>query len=141
MKHNIIKGGLHKDVRGSIHFVNDFDMELVRRVYSITHNDTTIIRAWQGHKLENKWFYCTKGAFELKFIQIDNWERPSDNLSIQHLLLDSDISQVLHLPGGYVNGFRAVKPNSQLTVFSNFTIEQSKQDDIRFDQNKWFNWK
>lgn len=39
-----IRGGIAKDHRGQIRFVNDFDMSLVKRFYIIKNADTEIVR-------------------------------------------------------------------------------------------------
>ena len=59
----LIQGGSHVDARGSISFVNDFDFKNVCRFYCITPKTKTEVRAWQGHKIESKWFYCISGVF------------------------------------------------------------------------------
>ncbi len=58
-----IKGGRHIDERGTLTFFNNFDMSPVKRFYVIDHPDTTIVRAWQGHKVEQKWFYVVCRQF------------------------------------------------------------------------------
>ena len=136
----VITGGLHHDHRGTIGFVNDFDMEKVRRLYHITHNDVNVIRAWQGHQVECKWFHCIRGAFELRVIKIDDWKNPSASLKWETYFLNGQESSVVFLPGGYVNGFRAIEKNSTLIVFSDQNLEESKNDDYRFDQDYWFKW-
>lgn len=139
-KVDLIKGGVHKDERGVIRFVNDFDLLHVRRFYHIHHSSINIIRAWQGHQIESKWFHCTKGAFVIKVIQIDNWENPSKKLEILSFELSAKESNVLHIPGGYVNGFKAVEKESSLLVFSDKDLKASKDDDYRFNKNYWQNW-
>jgi len=137
---HIIQGGIHQDDRGKIVFANDFDLVDVRRLYHISHHNTETIRAWQGHKVEAKWFHCTVGSFLVKLIKIDNWENPSLELEIETHTLSADDSQVLYIPPGYTNGFKAIEPNSSLLVFSDATLEESKNDDFRFDKNYFFNW-
>ena len=133
----IIKGNIHIDQRGIVKFVNDFHFENVRRFYTITHPDTTTIRAWQGHKLETKYFYVTKGSFLINWINIDNWEHPSKELKINtHTLTDTQ-SEILIIPHGHVNGFKALEPDSTLMVFSDMSLEESKEDDFRFPQDYW----
>ena len=56
-KPTIIQGGSYTDDRGTIDFVNDFHFEGVKRFYTITHPDTSIVRAWQGHTSNAKYFY------------------------------------------------------------------------------------
>jgi len=136
----IIAGGIHRDVRGALAHVNDFDMSRVLRFYSIEHPDTGIVRAWQGHKEEEKWFYVTRGAFQVRLIRIDHWDAPAENLQASEFILAADDSRVLHIPGGYANGFRALEPDSKMIVFSNFTVEQSAKDNFRYAANQWGDW-
>jgi len=136
----IISGGRHSDERGKVFFVNDFDMNYCKRFYQITHDNIDFVRAWQGHKIESKWFYCIRGGFEVKLIEIDNWEAPSQKLDVYHFTIDQEKIQILHIPPGYVNGFRATQPNSSFIIFSDATLESSKADDIRFEKNYWPIW-
>ena len=46
-----ITGGIAKDHRGQIRFVNDFDMTEVKRFYIITNKDTELIRGWRAHRI------------------------------------------------------------------------------------------
>ncbi len=136
----ITEGGLFSDERGTIAFANDFDLSPIKRFYFITHPDTNIIRAWQGHKIERKWFFCTKGAFEIKVIKIDDWINPSKNLLINNHILTAHKSQVLAVTEGCCTAIRALEADASLMVFSDKTLEEAKNDDYRFDKNYWFNW-
>lgn len=136
----ILEGGFHSDERGAIAFANNFSFDKVKRFYRITHHDTKVIRAWQGHKLEQKWFHCISGTFEVQIAKIDNWESPSKNIEFLKVELSHSKSQILHIPAGYINGFRAMKPNSTLMIFSDKEIEESSNDDFRFDLNQWQKW-
>jgi dTDP-4-dehydrorhamnose 3,5-epimerase len=137
---HIIDGGHFSDNRGTVAFVNDFNLIPVKRFYCITHPNTTIVRAWQGHQIESKWFYCTKGSFEIKVIKIDNWHSPSKNLTIQTYVLTATQSQVLAVATGCATGIRALEMNASLMVFSDKTLNEAKGDDYRFDKDYWFNW-
>ena len=136
----LIEGGVHTDERGTIAFANDFDLSKVVRFYRITHPDTSIIRAWQGHQKESKWFHCYQGSFLIKLMKIDDWVSPSKNLIPQVFELKNTTSQVLHVPPGYASGFKALEENSSIMVFSDFTTEESKNDDFRFEKNYWNSW-
>jgi len=133
----LIKGNIHQDHRGIIRFVNDFHFESVKRFYTITHPATSTIRAWQGHKLETKYFYVTKGSFLINWINIDNWEHPSKDLKINTHILSDTQSEILIIPPGHVNGFKALEPDSTMIVFSDMSLEESKNDDYRFPQDYW----
>ena len=131
-----IAGGLFTDERGSLSFVNDFNMQQVKRFYIIEHPDVKIVRAWQGHRREEKWFYVVQGSFMIAWVKIDNWEKPDSGQRADHTLLYSKQSEILHIPGGYANGFRALEPHSKLIVFSNFPVEESSSDDYRFSKER-----
>jgi dTDP-4-dehydrorhamnose 3,5-epimerase len=47
-------------------------------------------------------------------------------------LLNASQPAVLAILGGYLNGFKALEENARLWVFSDFDLEASKADDIRF---------
>lgn len=140
MKTSIIQGGIFQDNRGVVSFFNDFDMSMVKRFYTIVHSNTSVIRAWQGHKVEHKWFVVTKGAFKLAVVKIDNWNKPSETLSPEVFLLNANDRKVLFVPAGYANGFKAVEPNSKVMVFSSLSLKDSKKDTVRFDATLWVDW-
>lgn len=136
----IISGGMHADHRGTISYCNDFTFSSVTRFYTVQPAGLDAVRAWQGHKRENKWFHVVGGAFKVVLVKIDNWESPSDQCETFEYNLQADKPEILHIPGGYANGFKALLADSKLIIFSDFTLQQSIRDEYRYDQNKWFNW-
>lgn len=136
-KPELIKGGVFEDERGRLDFVNDFNLTEIKRMYFTTNRSVDLFRAWQGHKIESRWFYCIKGKFEVELVQIDDWENPSNELVPVTYCLSSDEPQVLFIPPGYVNGFRALAENSKLMILSNFEIGVNINDDVRFESSKW----
>ncbi len=136
----LITGGVHTDGRGQLKFVNDFTFQDVKRFYCITHPNTEIVRAWQGHRIEKKAFYVLSGSFLICTVEIDNWSTPSPDLPVLEFKLTGTESQVLVLPAGYANGFRALDNDSQIMVFSSLDIDESQQDDYRFPQENWYTW-
>ena len=136
----LIQGGVHADERGRLGFVNQFRFPGINRFYTITQSPENGPRAWQGHKEEFKYFYCTQGSFLIKLVKIDNWENPSENPEIETFLLSAEQSAVLVVPGGYANGLLATKEGSQLMVFSERTVEDARGDEYRFDKSRWINW-
>ena len=127
----VIEGNLHRDERGIVKFVNDFDMTQVVRMYCIEPK-LGVIRAWQGHKKETKWFYAAKGSFLVKTIDMDTSERKEYHLKYTE-------SKVLEISGGHYNGFEAMEEGSVLMVFSDFGLEITKSDDYRENLNN-LNW-
>ena len=132
MNENRVKsiiGGIAKDHRGQIRFVNDFDMTQVKRFYIIKNIDTELIRGWRAHRTEQRWFYVLSGSFAVDLIQIDNWENASPELPIEKRILNAEKQQVLHVPVGYGTAFQALERESELLVFADYGIENAKNDD------------
>lgn len=136
----LIEGGDFKDERGVISFVNDFDLASIKRFYSITHPKLDVVRAWQGHRQEHKYFYVLKGSFVVAWVKIDNWESPSESLNSEFKILEASHTAVLSIPPGYANGLKALEDNSQIMVFSDYRLNESIDDKIRFDKKLWFDW-
>jgi dTDP-4-dehydrorhamnose 3,5-epimerase-like enzyme len=137
----LIEAKTYLDHRGEIIFANDFDMSAIKRFYNIIQDDIDIIRAWQGHQVETKYFFVEKGSFVISWVLIDNWENPSINLKAEYTILESENPKILIIPPNYANGIKALKSNSILKVFSNLTLQQSENDRWTFDSSLWINWK
>lgn len=133
----LIEGGVFQDSRGVLKFINDFDMKDIRRVYIIEPIDTEYIRAWQGHKIEYKYFFATQGSFTIGLVRIDDWFAPSKSIVPTFYTLDADKPKVLCVPGGYANGIKSNLKESQLMVFSSCNIEDARDDEYRFELNYW----
>ena len=136
----LIKGDCFSDERGTLKFVNDFNFNGVKRFYCITQSKQAGARAWQGHKIETKYLFCMMGSFHIFLVKPDNWQSPSSKLEVKHFILTENESQVLKIPPGYANGFVTFDDQSSLLVFSDKTLEESKNDIYRFNVNKWINW-
>lgn len=135
----IIKGNVHTDKRGSIAFCNDFDFPDIKRFYLINPCSTSQIRAWQGHKLEKKYFYAVKGSFVVQLIKPDNWELPNHNLMAEKFTLNAAKSEILAIPAGYINGFCSLEKDAQLLVYSSATLQESIADDYRWEHDYFIN--
>ena len=80
------------------------------------------------------------GAFAIRLVKIDDWENPDPKPEIESFKLTASKSEVLLIPGGYANGLKATQENSQLLIFSEFSADEAKGDEQRFDAQKWINW-
>lgn len=141
MKPSQIVGGIAKDHRGHIRFVNDFDMSEVKRFYIIKNADTELVRGWRAHRTEQRWFYVLSGSFTVDIVKIDDWTTACQDLPVERLLLKSEDMQVLHMPVGYGTAFRALEPNSELLVYADFGIEHAKTDDYTYPVDYFHNRK
>lgn len=139
-KPQLIVGNQHSDQRGTLSFINAFDMTPIKRMYTIVHPSTKIVRAWQAHKIESKYFKCIKGRFLIAVVAIDDWQQPSSDLRAQTFVLDAQNTEVLCVPGGYANGFKALDADAELLVFSNLDLEAAKDDQFRFEEGLWMDW-
>ncbi len=127
----ILEASAFHDQRGVLNAWTAFDLKSIVRMYAIEPDNTNIIRAWQGHFKEHKWFYVANGSFEVQTIPIDPSGKP-DSCQRRKWMLSAAESEVLAIPGGYLNGFRAIEGSSRLLVFSDFDLEASKADHIRY---------
>jgi len=127
-----IQGGTAIDLRGSIRFVNDFDMSQVKRFYILENADTELVRGWRAHRIEQRWFYVLDGGFSLKTVAIDNWDSPSRSLRAEEITIRSEEQRVIHVPPGFAITFQALLPWSRLLVFADFDIEHAKEDDYTY---------
>jgi dTDP-4-dehydrorhamnose 3,5-epimerase-like enzyme len=129
----IIKGGVAKDNRGQIRFVNDFDMSEVKRFYIIKNADTEFVRGWRAHRIEQRWFYVLTGSFEIYIIKINDWEQPSMDLSIEKVILSAADMEIFHIPQGYGTAIKAIEADSELLVFADYGIDHAAQDDYTWN--------
>ncbi len=129
---SIIKGNSFSDDRGKITFNNEFNAVEVKRIYFIENHNLDFIRGWQGHQIEQRWFICVKGAFEIKVIKIDNWENPSNDLHDIVYQINAVNSDVLHVPKGHITSIQALEEESKLMAMSDYLLGEIK-DEYRFD--------
>ena len=139
-KPTIIHGGIFSDERGSMRFVNDFRFEDVKRFYFIKHTDTSVIRAWQGHQFEKKYFYPISGSFIVAWVKIDDFNNPAKDLIPEYHVLSAQNSEIVSVPKGYANGLKALEPNSEIMIFSDMSLDESVKEKIRFPSDWWFDW-
>lgn len=132
MKPSEIKGKVHTDYRGSLFYNNDFDAHEVKRIYFIENKDTEFVRAWQGHKIEQRWFSAVQGSFEIKLIEVDDWITPSKNSTIHSFVLKASQLDILHVPKGYISSIQALELNSKLMLMADYLLGEVK-DEFRFD--------
>lgn len=137
MEATLISGAVYTDDRGSVSFVNDFKFSNINRFYIIENSEKHPIRAWQGHKLDCKNFYCVAGSFQISYVKIDNWENPSPNLKVESVVLKATQSDVLKIPAGYANAIKSLEKGSRLMSFSTLPLNQVVDDDVRFPVNTW----
>lgn len=133
----IIKGNIAKDERGNISFINDFDFKGVKRFYLIENSSLNVIRAFHGHLKEEKYVFVISGKALLCAVEMDDPKNPSKDKDVFRFVLSAEEPRILHIPGGYANGVRAIEENTRVIFFSTFDIEETKTDDYRFPYDYW----
>ena len=128
-----IQGGIAKDQRGQIRFVNDFNMGEVKRFYLIKNSDLNLIRGWRAHRIEKRWFYILSGSFLINIVKIDNWESPSVNLKVEKILMNSIENKMIYLPPGYGTAIKALEPESEVLVFADHNLDHADLDNYTFE--------
>lgn len=129
---NYKQGGIAKDHRGQIRFVNEFDMSMVKRFYIIKNSDLELVRGWRAHRIEQRWFYILHGSFKLELVKIDNWDKPSQNLEIVKIILDAKDNRVLNIPAGYGTALQALEKESEILVFADHHLDHAPNDNYTY---------
>lgn len=127
----LLTGKAHQDERGIITFNNDFDASQIKRIYTIENHSTEFIRGWQGHKIEQRWFSCMKGSFEISVIEVDDFENPSKDGIITKYLLTEEVLTYLYVAAGCITAIQAKENNSKLLVLSDYSLGEI-EDEYRF---------
>jgi dTDP-4-dehydrorhamnose 3,5-epimerase-like enzyme len=136
----LFRGALAVDDRGTVSFVNDFDLEPVRRFYVVRNHRPGFVRAWHAHRHERKFVTVLQGTALVCCVRIDDWERPSPDLPVSRYVLSAQAPSVLAVPEGYANGFMTLDEETSVLFFSSSTLEESTGDDIRFPARHWDPW-
>jgi dTDP-4-dehydrorhamnose 3,5-epimerase-like enzyme len=139
-KPKLLQGGLAVDDRGEVGFVNDFDFAGVKRFYTVKNHRPGFVRAWHAHRREAKYVGVLEGAALVGVVPIDDWERPSRDAEVHRFVLSANRPAVLFIPPGYANGFMSLTADTRLIFFSTSTLEESQEDDIRYDARYWDIW-
>lgn len=127
----LIKGNNHQDQRGVVRYNNDFDASRCKRIYIIENCSVAILRAWQGHRIEQRWFSAIQGSFLIQLIAVDNWESPSIFLPKLEYTLSANTLDILHIPSGYISSIQALEENSKLMVMANYQLGEI-DDEFRY---------
>jgi len=139
-KVNFIEGGISIDDRGQLLFINDFSFDKIKRFYMVENHSSGFIRAWHGHKKESKYIFVASGAVLIATVKINNWDKPDKNSIIQKFVLSHNQPGVLSIPAGFAHGFKTLTHDSKLIIFSSFSLDESLEDDYRYDAFYWNPW-
>jgi len=132
MKTKLITGGLAVDDRGTVSFINDFSFTDIKRFYQVSNHSSGFVRAWHGHRYEEKYVYVVSGSAIVKTCQMDLDDNLLNKNNIESYTLSSKVPKILFIPAGFANGFKTLEENTILMFFSTSLLSESLNDDIRF---------
>lgn len=134
-----INRGHAEDHRGSVEFYNDIDIGIYKRFYIVNNPIKGTVRAWHGHKKEAKLIKVISGCFLIGAVKIDNWDLPSKDLNVDLFDVDSNAG-LIYIPPGYANGAMNLIEDSSVMYFSTSNLNESLEDDYRFEAKYWNPW-
>ena len=134
-----IKRGFSEDHRGSIEYFNDVDLSEYKRFYIVNNPVQGTVRAWHGHQKEGKLIKVLDGVFLVGSVAIDKWDKPSESLEPELFEIKKN-SDLLYIPPGYANGAMNLASDSSVMYFSTAHLDESIEDDHRFDSKFWDPW-
>lgn len=129
----IMTGDVFVDARGTVRFVNEFDFKNVKRFYQVENHSKGYIRAWHGHRKEEKYVYVASGSAIVGAVNLETEE-------VKKYILSSLKPTILYIPSNHANGFMTLQEDTKIIFFSSLSIEKTKGDEIRFPYDKWNIW-
>lgn len=135
-----ISGIRFTDDRGVLkawHFPADFT---AKRFYTVSNWKQGFVRAWHGHMFEEKLVFVTKGAGLIACTRLDDLVAPDKKQNVNKFILDASATDGILIPKGFANGLKSLTEDCEFLIFSNKTVEESKNDDYRFPVDYWDVW-
>jgi dTDP-4-dehydrorhamnose 3,5-epimerase len=137
---SVFQGNKIFDDRGSLGFINGFDVSDFKRFYLIENHSVNFIRAWHGHLKETKAIIMVKGEALVCAVELNDTTNPNKDNEVTRVVLSATSPSALYIPAGYANGFMTLSADAKLLVFSSTTVEESQGDDYRFAYDYWNPW-
>ena len=127
------------DERGTVSFTNDLNLQKAVRTYKVENSQLKTVRAWHGHKVEEKWVNVEQGEFLVCVVKVDDFNSPSKNSEIQTYKM-SPKDGFLYIPPNFANGAMNLTEDNAIRYYSSSTLEESLNDDFRFESDYWDPW-
>lgn len=136
----IFQGNRATDDRGSLGFINGFDLSSFKRFYTVSNHSANFVRAWHGHLKEAKAIIVLQGAALVCAVPMDDTKAPNKSNEVTRHVLSGTSPAALFVPEGYANGFKTLTSDAVILIFSSTTLEESTGDDYRFEYDYWNPW-
>lgn len=104
-----------------------------KRTYVCSNFQSNTVRGFHYHEKEQKIFICLKGAVKFVLFNGVKDERNFQGIAAEVFVLSENISKALYIPAGYANAWQTLTDDTILIGISSVTVEESINDDIRFD--------
>ena len=91
------------------------------------------VRGWKGHKIEKRWFFCSKGEVEVSVVNLECFG--NENPFFYKFKLNDTNLDVLYVPQGYATSIKQIKPKSKIVAMSDYLINTSNDENLRWDKN------
>ena len=146
MNYKYIEGDSFIDERGKLSFVNNFKLKNVNRFYQVENHKKNYVRAWHGHKYEEKYVFVNNGTFKIGIVEIEESdfslipEDLSKKYSPKIFIMSSEKPAILHIPRLTFNGFMNLTDNGIITFFSTKDLKNSVDDDFILKFDVWNIW-
>ena len=136
----LIEGGLAVDDRGTVAFVNDFDLAPVRRFYVVSNHRQGLRPRLARSSHERKFVTVLRGL-RPRLLRADRrLGRPFAGAAVSALRAFGAQPSVVEIPEGYANGFMSLTDDVSVMFFSSSTLEESHGDDVRYPARHWDPW-
>jgi len=139
MKPILFESKSNSDHRGKVSFTNDLNLNKVVRTYKVINKQARTVRAWHGHKIEEKWISVEDGEFLVCVVKVEDFENPSKDQEVFKFNMTPD-SGILYIPKNYANGAMNLTENNAVRYYSSLPLEESIDDDYRFESDFWNPW-
>lgn len=136
----VITGGRAVDDRGSLGFINGFELSEFKRFYTVENHRAGFVRAWHGHLKEAKAILVLHGSAIVCAVKMTDTVNPSKDEEVKRVVLSGNVTSALVVPPGYANGFMTLTDDSLILVFSTTSLDESLGDDYRFPFDYWNPW-
>jgi dTDP-4-dehydrorhamnose 3,5-epimerase len=136
----LIKGGRATDDRGSLGFINGFNLAEFKRFYTVENHEAGFVRAWHGHVNEAKAILVLRGSALICAVKMTETENPSKEQPVTRVVLTASNTSAFLVPAGFANGFKTLTSDALILVFSSTSLDESSQDDFRFPYDYWNPW-
>lgn len=116
------------DDRGFLDQIYNLDLPTEVKRFYLVCGQRGLIRGMHFHEKEWKYFYVAKGS--MKFVVSPD---PVITEKTQTFVLSEKLPVLLKVPPGNYNGSVCLEDNSMLIGISNFSLDESLNDDKRID--------